>query len=295
MAKELPTGTYVVAVSGGVDSGVLLDMLASQPGLRLIVAHYDHGIREDSAEDREHVEALARNYKLPFIYEEGKLGKGASEDAARQARYEFLRRVKKEQGADKIVTAHHQDDLLETVIHNLTRGTGRLGLAPMRSSPDIVRPLIDTPKSELLAYAKEHKLKWREDSTNSDETYKRNYIRHKIVPRLSPAGREKLLKLAEKTGEHNQEIDKLIRVFLRATSSGQELHRHDFIMLDHALSREVMAAWLRANSIRDFDKTTIERLTHAAKTFSAGKRSDVNGKWQLKIKKDNLALVARER
>ena len=115
----LQPGTYVVAVSGGVDSMVLLDLLAKQPDIKLIVAHYDHGIRSDSKLDRELVASSAKKYKIPFVYESGNLGPGTSENQARIARYNFLRKVQKESKADAIVTAHHQDDALETAILNI--------------------------------------------------------------------------------------------------------------------------------------------------------------------------------
>src|SRR5437764_343012 len=126
-------GKYVVAVSGGVDSVALLDMLARSDDLKLVVAHFDHGIRKDSAKDRKFVEDLAKNYDLPFVYEEGHLGSGTSEAVARGARYDFLHRVKKSHGAQAIITAHHQDDVLETAIINLLRGTGRKGLTSLTS------------------------------------------------------------------------------------------------------------------------------------------------------------------
>src|SRR5690606_5271626 len=105
---KIRPGKYVVAVSGGVDSMVLLDLLRQKPKLELIVAHFDHGIRPDSAEDRKLVQRVAKHYDLPFVYAEGKLGPKASEALAREARYAFLRRVQAEQGAEAIITAHHQ-------------------------------------------------------------------------------------------------------------------------------------------------------------------------------------------
>src|SRR5690348_2939142 len=117
-------GNYVVAVSGGVDSVVLLDILSKQPGLKLTIAHFDHGIRNDSYKDRQFVEGLAKKYQLLFVYKEGSLGK-ASEAKAREARYEFLRKAQKDSGSQAIITAHHQDDLLETAILNMLRDSSR--------------------------------------------------------------------------------------------------------------------------------------------------------------------------
>src|SRR5882724_1815869 len=135
-ALDIKPGRYVVATSGGVDSMALLHLLYqmsrdSDAGWWLTVAHFDHGIRSDSAEDRQLVQAIARQYGLPFVYDEGRLGPGASEATARQARYSFLHQVLGASGARAIMTAHHQDDVLETAIFNLIRGTGRKGLTSL--------------------------------------------------------------------------------------------------------------------------------------------------------------------
>ncbi|QQS18837.1 hypothetical protein IPL68_02130 [Candidatus Saccharibacteria bacterium] len=87
------------------------------------MAHFDHGIRPDSVEDRKLVQKLAKQYGLPFVYDRAELGAGASEAVAREARYAFLSRVKEAVGADAIITAHHEDDVLETIIINWLRGT----------------------------------------------------------------------------------------------------------------------------------------------------------------------------
>src|SRR4051794_19867846 len=117
-------GSYVVAVSGGVDSMALLHYLQTRPGIKLTVAHFDHGIRDDSPEDRKLAQEVAKSYKLPFVYHEGRLGGEASEATARAARYDFLNKVRRSSQAQAIITAHHQDDLLETAILNMLRGTG---------------------------------------------------------------------------------------------------------------------------------------------------------------------------
>src|SRR5689334_6585659 len=115
-------GHYVVAVSGGVDSMALLHMLNSRPDLKLTVAHFDHGIRDDSAQDLLLVEKVAKSYGRPFVFKAGRLGPDASEAGARTARYRFLRQVLRDCGAKAIITGHHQDDLLETAILNMLRG-----------------------------------------------------------------------------------------------------------------------------------------------------------------------------
>lgn len=173
-------GKYIVAVSGGVDSVVLLDMLATDklPHGDLIICHFDHGIRGDSAQDAEFVKSLAEKYGLPFETKREELGANASEELARNRRYEFLRGTAKKYSA-KILTAHHADDMVETIAINLTRGTGWRGVAVL-DSPEVERPLMHMTKSEIKSYAVQHKLEWREDSTNRDTKYLRNDIRGKL-------------------------------------------------------------------------------------------------------------------
>lgn len=305
----------MAAVSGGVDSMALLDLLVRQvasrrslvtsdkrpgakdstTGYRFVVAHFDHGIRPDSQLDRQLVQAAADKYGLPFVYDRAQLGPGASEAAARRARYAFLRRVARAADATAIVTAHHQDDLLETAIHNLLRGTGRKGLTALASTGDIMRPLLDVPKRTLLKYAEDHKLNWREDATNQDLNYRRNYIRRRIVPRLGADGRRELLGIIKRLRIVNVEIDQQIANLLRSIDGKTGLNRHAFIMLPHRLAREAMAAWLRNNQARDFDRRALERLTRDAKVLASGKQSDVAGDLKLVIGEKYIKLKPTDR
>jgi tRNA(Ile)-lysidine synthase len=293
MKIDIEPGTYVVAVSGGVDSMVLLDLLRQLPGLTLVVAHFEHGIREDSDEDRKLVEATAKQYKLPFVCEHGNLGAGASEATARNVRYDFLRRVQAERGAQAIITAHHQDDLLETAVINMLRGTGRKGLSSLAHSPGIVRPLLHVDKQAILAYAQEHHIVWHEDSTNASDAYLRNYIRHHVMPRLGKSGRSQLLGHVKKAQETNPIIDALLSQDLATHSTDGAMDKEWFIELPYDISCEVMATWLRQNSIRTFDRKTIERLVAGAKTVRPGKLLDVNAGYFLKVNKANLQLTSR--
>lgn len=295
MENGLPAGHYVVAVSGGVDSVVLLDMLAQQPELKLTVAHFDHGIREDSHEDREHVRKLAAEYGLPFAFCEGRLGSEASEAAARAARYKFLHTARRHRGAAAVITAHHQDDVLETIILNLLRGTDRRGLSSLQSGDVVLRPLLAVPKKELLRYASEQGLSWREDSTNTDTRYLRNYIRHVLLPRFAQADRERLLGLSQDTALLNELIGQEVGNYLHLQPGARTLDRHQFVMLPHAVAREVMAEWLRAHTDAVLTRRMLERLVQAAKTGRSGAKVDVDGAFWLQIGRTQLALTPRER
>ena len=252
---------YVVAVSGGIDSVVLLDVLVGSKEHELVVAHFDHGIRDDSADDKNLVKQLAAKYNATFECSEGRLGKDASEAEARDARYGWLLGVKQKYRADAIVTAHHQDDIIETMIINLLRGTGWRGLISLSAHAELIRPLLSWPKSRIVAYAIEHNLIWREDSTNDDVRYLRNYVRYRYVQRLSIRERNQWVELHEAQRKIGQEIDDELAVI-----ETHNYQRYEFIMS----GREV-AAELLTHTFGRMEKTTVDQLWHFICTGRPGK------------------------
>ncbi len=288
-------GTYVLAVSGGVDSIVLLNHLIKQKDLKLIIAHFDHGIRQDSVIDRKLVQEYARKFNQPFVFDQGNLGDRASEDIARRARYDFLHKVRNSSRARAIITAHHKDDLLETMILQLLRGTGRRGLSPLSSSYIIHRPMLHLTKQEIIDYAKKNSIVWHEDNTNFDTNYKRNFVRHNLIPKLDPKSKQTLLDIAGHMKKINQEIDNLLDLHLHVQNLLSALDRLWFISLPHGVAKELLAHWLRRNNIRSFDKMLIEKLVVQLKTLSVGQSTDVNKLYLIRVSKQSLALERRDR
>lgn len=299
----------MVAVSGGVDSMVLLDRLAKQAtshkprassrkkssqlrttDYRLIVAHFNHGIREDSGKDEKLVVEAGKKYGLPVEVGRAKLGKNASEEQARAARYEFLRRVKEKHGAKTIITAHHQDDLIETAFINLLRGTGRRGLTAIAQNPDVIRPLLDTSKAEVIKYAKTHKLKWREDESNKDPRYLRNYFRLNLIPKLSASQRKQLLENIDQLNKINPLLDQEIANLSQSLGGDKKINRQKFINLPMEIGREVLAYKLRRAGIRRFNRKTLERLVIAIKTAKPRTKHDVIKDAKIGISHDSALL-----
>jgi tRNA(Ile)-lysidine synthetase-like protein len=297
MEIEKIKGKYVVAVSGGVDSVVLLSLLTDLPkdDLILVVAHYDHGIRKDSQNDRLFVEKLAKTYNLKFYFDVGHLGQKASEEEARNARYKFLNKIVKKEKADGLITAHHQDDQIETAIINIIRGTGRKGLSSLSSNKSILRPLLKYSKEDITDYAMKHNLTWHEDSTNKDIKYLRNYIRHQIIPRLDKKNRAKMLSIIDRQQALNKQIDKELAEILKVNLNENQLPRLFLNNLDYSLSKEILASWLRQNGLNEFDRPTIERLAVQLKTIGPKHKVDVFNSWVITSSKDNLALEYLER
>ncbi len=296
IAVDLPVGTYVVAVSGGVDSVALLHLLqemrrSSGSEHRFIVAHFDHGIRDDSDQDRRHVQQLAQHYGLPFAYERVELGAGASEAAARAARYKFLHNLRQASDAQAIITAHHEDDVIETALLNLMRGTGSRGLHALRSRQHVLRPLLGVPKKELLRYAQANGLVWREDSTNTNTAILRNYLRHRVVADMAKTHRSMLLKRSKRAAELNAEIDSIIANYLHLQPALDVLNRGSFIELPHTVAREVLATWLRRSAAGvELNRKLLERLVVAAKVGRSGSRVDVASGYRLHLSPKTIAL-----
>lgn len=290
MDVKIAPGTYVVAVSGGVDSMVLLDVISKLYGLKLVVAHFDHGIREDSSEDRVLVRTAAEKYKLPFVFDQVQLGPRTSEAVAREARYRFLRKVLKITGAHAILTAHHEDDAIETAIINMLRGTNRRGVASLHAYSDVERPLLNYTKQDILSYARVHGIQWHEDSTNQDTRYLRNYVRHTILAKLTEAERSQLLEHVNNLARLNKDIERDLVNHLHMHPASGQLDRHWFIMLPHNVAREVLASWLRSFGITNFDSRLLEKLLVGAKTLRPGKKMSVDKHHSMVVNGGNLAL-----
>lgn len=258
---------YIVAVSGGVDSVVLLDMLARSGEHDLVVTHFEHGIRgESSRKDARFVQALAVKYGVKCEVGYGNLGESASEELARQKRYEFLKSVaKKYQG--KLVTAHHQDDLIETIVINLMRGTGWRGLAVFGDAA-IERPLLHMTKHDVYDYALHHELEWVEDETNLTNIYMRNRVRHRVA-KLSTLERQQLLGLYEQQAALRTEID-------QATSEFLVYSRYFFIMVNECVASELLRRLLLTQG-KSLTRPQRSRLLLAIKTAKAGDKFQAGG------------------
>ena len=248
---------YIVAVSGGVDSMVLLDMLSKLPNHELIVAHFDHGIRAESADDAAFVSRAATRYGLPFFTKREELGSGAGEALARERRYAFLNELAKQHQA-KIVTAHHLDDLVETVTINMIRGTGWRGLAVLDA--DIARPLVDTPKSALVDYADRHGILWQEDATNTTNAYLRNRVRPKTSVLLLDTKRQ-IRALHAHQKQLKREIESEVKAIVGA---GPTYSRYLFTHLQTPVALES----LRVITKGALTRPQLARLLHAIKVHA---------------------------
>jgi len=186
-------GPIAVAVSGGVDSTVLLRSL-HQLGVEVVALHVDHGLREDADADAAFVCELANDLGISFQGLRVEVGKGNRQREARTARYAALAEAARRHGCRVIATGHTATDQAETVLMHLLRGAGLRGLAGMalrRSLADgveLVRPLLWAAREEVEAEAARQGWAWREDPSNATDAYQRNRIRHRVLPLLKSEG-----------------------------------------------------------------------------------------------------------
>ena len=254
----------VVGVSGGPDSLCLLDML-NKIGVPLLVAHFDHNLRPESATEARLVQDEASRLGLRFVLGAGDVREAAGaeglsiEEAARRARYQFLFSQARASGAAAVAVAHHADDQVETILMHLLRGSGLSGLKGMThravlpvwdSEIPLVRPLLEMWRTDILAYCEEYQLNPVFDHTNSDTRYFRNRLRHELIPTLqsyNPNFKEGMLRMSctlagdyellrEVTREHWEEC--LVR------------KEAGYLVLDAALLRGYSSG-LRKNIIRE--------------------------------------------
>lgn len=179
----------LVGVSGGIDSIVLASLFVAS-GYRIAIAHVNFGLRgKESDEDEAFVKQFAVTNNLPFFSEKFETKRWATDSkisiqmAARDLRYAWFEEQRKKQGYHFIAVAHHLQDLTETILINLLRGTGLAGMhGILPKQGKLIRPLLFAEKEEINLYAKAKKLIWREDSSNQKDDYTRNLIRHHVLP-----------------------------------------------------------------------------------------------------------------
>ena len=231
-----PKDKLLLAVSGGVDS-VVLCALCKQANYDFAIAHCNFKLRAAASDsDEKFVQALAATYNVPFYVKSFDTGiiaattKKSIEETARDLRYDWFEVLRAENGFDYIVTAHHADDNIETVMMNFFRGTGIKGLRGiLPKHGKIVRPLLLARRDELEAFAASNSLAFVTDHTNAENDYTRNYFRNTILPLVSqsfPEAKENILKNIQRFTEteilYRQSIDLHIKKLI--TVKGKEVH-----------------------------------------------------------------------
>jgi tRNA(Ile)-lysidine synthase len=254
-----PAASIAVALSGGIDSMVLLDalaLLARPRGAALSAIHVNHGISPQAERWAKFCaeQCAARNVALVTHRLALDLAHSANLEAvARNARYDILRKA----GADVVALAHHADDQAETVLLQLLRGAGPRGLSAMPrfapGTPALWRPLLDLTRATLATYASERRMAWIEDESNADTHYKRNLLRHDIAPRLAahfPGYPATLARAAEHQSEVSDLLDALAAEDAAGAALPDALDCARLTTLSPARARNLLRWFLREQGLR---------------------------------------------
>jgi tRNA(Ile)-lysidine synthase len=296
----LPQGRAVVAVSGGLDSVVLLDLLhrVADSRFELVVAHADHGIHADSAAVATRVAALAAGFGLRFETTALALGPGVGETSARAARYAWLHQLREDIGAAVIFTAHHADDQAETVLMRALEGSGPGGLSGMRViSGALVRPLLKFRRGDLARYARERGLPVWVDPANSDPTHLRSWIRCELLPSLRrrlPEVDTRLRRLGAQAGREREAWDRVLDLLPgldpRMEGSGISVAAAPLGAYDSALAQTIVIAAARRAGLPlgTGRAATVVRLVSAGES---GREVPLGGGWRAELAFDRLRLV----
>ena len=283
-------GTAIVAVSGGADSVALLDLLhalAADLGLTLVVAHADHGIQSDSRTVGQSVAALATTYGLPFELGELRLGPDATETTARRARYAWLAEVRRRREARYVVTAHHRDDQVETILLRVLRGSGPAGLAGIaaRARGGLVRPLLPFTRAELAAHVTARGLPHHDDPANRDPRHLRSWVRHALLPllheRLGPRALDDVLRLGRHAAAERRAWDAALELMpelaLHVEHRGFSVAREALRRYDATVAVALVRAAARRAGLVLGPARARRLLTLAA--GPSGRRQSLGGGW----------------
>lgn len=259
--QHLARPNLLVAYSGGLDSSVLLHLLAKLAEtipFHLSAMHVHHGLSPHADQWAASCEAFCKLLTIPFslfcvnLNKQNGLG---IEAEARQARYNALATA----GADIVCLGHHQDDQAETLLLQLARGAGVKGLASMAITDNprqLFRPFLNVARSQLLAYAEHHHLNWIDDESNEDTRFDRNFMRHQVMPLLDqqyPNIQQRLARTASHMAEASQLLDALAEVDAKAiidhTAHNGALRLSLLIQLSQARQKNLVRWWLRQNHL----------------------------------------------
>lgn len=273
LGKSAPAGPAVVAVSGGADSVTLLDLLVRSGFRGLHVAHFDHGLRgARGADDARFSEGLAEELGLPFLRGRGDTRARARknhesiEEAARALRRAFLARAARRTGSKTVFLGHHANDVAETVLFHLCRGTGARGVGSLRfSSPlgnsgaTIVRPLLGFSRAEIGRYAQERGLRWRTDETNASREHTRNRMRLDALPVLAAAAGVDPVPALARAAEIFAAEDDWLEALVAEDARAETLDVRALRQMPPARQRRLLRAWLRRGAGLEIDFESAER------------------------------------
>jgi tRNA(Ile)-lysidine synthase len=296
----LPSGPALVAVSGGLDSIVLLDLLhrTEHAGRELVVAHADHGIHAGSASVARSVADFAAGLGLRCEVERLELGAGAGETSAREARYRWLFALRERLGAALVFTAHHADDQAETVLMRALEGSGPAGLAGIAAVRGVlIRPLLPFHRRDLARYARERDLPVWVDPANSDPAHLRSWVRCDLLPAVRkrlPEVDDRLRRLSAQAARERAALEAVLDLLPglepRAEEGGISVAAAPLAAYDSALAQTVIMAAARRSGF-PMGPGRAARAWRLALSGVSGREVALGGGWRAELAFGRLRVV----
>ena len=272
----------MVAASGGVDSVALLEALV-ESGSKPVVVHFDHGWRAESAQDAAFVRELARKRGLKYVGGKARASARKTEAESRAARYAFFAAVGKRLKIADLVLAHQADDQVETFLLQLLRGSGAAGrgMDPVSRRVGLVlhRPWLGIWRAEIRAYAKERKLKWRDDASNRDVRHRRNLLRQRVLPYLRKTISAQVAENLWRAAEIARAEGEWLEALCAEEASPRELEVKKLRGAAVARQRRVVRRWLLERGIADVSFADVEAVRGLAAQVVPAKVNLSEGKF----------------
>lgn len=306
----------LLAVSGGVDSMVLLDLMKRLPKeLKpwFAVVHVNHQLREASVKEAVFLEQFCQQAEIPFFmtkWETSQHPKASTEEAAREFRYAFFKTVFAEQQATHLLTAHHGDDQIETILMRLVRGGSLESMAGIKavrsfSSGLLVRPLLPYTKEQLYQYSNEQQLHYFEDETNQSSVYTRNRYRNQVIPLL----KEENPQLVSHFSDFSTDLQDVLavaqievqrqlkRISKKAADGSLQLDRKGYLEMDQSLQRLIvqellMMVYRQGDQL--FQRQHIQAVHDLLTSPHPNGQIDLPGQWIAKRRYDTLFFTLPE-
>ena len=280
MSKRKRNNVILAAISGGPDSVCLLDALCElkeKYDLQIVAAHVNYGLRgKDSDLDEKLAKNLAEKYSLPVEilsftkYEKSEIRNTISEEKLRKIRYDFFEKIQKKYRANAIAVGHNLNDQTETVLMRIIRGTGIRGLGAIKfKNNNIIRPLLNIPRKEIIAYLRSNKTPYRIDKTNLSADFTRNKIRNKLLPELekeyNPNIQEILYKFSESAAADYDFIARFAGVWLE---TNKDMRVSALSNLHPSIRREVLRQSLEKHNpnLQNIESAHIEEIMKILKS-----------------------------
>lgn len=298
--------TFVIGFSGGWDSMCLMDLLnklSKKYPIKIIAAHYNHGWRGEESDKEEKVcEDFCKERDIIFYTKKAPQNAKKNETTARNLRYEFFSKCFEKYNADAIFTAHNKTDNAETVIYRAIKGTGINGLQGILPKREIIyRPLLDISRKDIENYCVKNKLKPNSDSSNMDEKYKRNFIRHTLFgffKNINPHVENALVSLSRLAIEENKIVDEYMSILKKDLYEDGKIKTSEFLKFSNEVKKKFIYEILTAQNI-DYNYEKINSLLNFiednAKSKSGSKYSLTTNLWLFASKKHIEVIHAEEK